>query len=114
MEEPKGNIVHVCRHHFDDLSKETLKQIKEKGIKIKKGDYIKTRFDEGKYREHMWVRVEGLIGDKIIGKLDNIPEYITIVSYGDLVEVDINTITGYMNADNKIMINPLYDKIKEK
>lgn len=114
MNEPVGNIVYVCGHHFDEITKETLNQIKKKKIKIKTGDLIKTRFDDGKYKEHMWVKIEGLIGDKIMGKLNNEPIYITSLNYGNIVETNINSITGYVSSDGKVTINPLYDKIEEK
>lgn len=60
-----------------------------KDTKIVPGDFVKIAFyapNDG--QEHMWVRVNAVNGDKIVGQLDNDPVLIEDLKCGDKVELD--------------------------
>lgn len=105
--EPVGNIRFLHGHHYPELIEETLSELKKQKIKIKIGDIIKSRFSDGNRTEWMWVKVIGMIGDRILGKLDNIPMFVGGVEYGEIVHVDPNLICGYYSHDGLIGIDPL-------
>lgn len=102
----KDNINFVHAHHYPALTEETMRRLKEENIKIKMGDYIKTAFKDGDNIEHMWIKVEGVLDSKICGRLDSIPILVRNVEYGQLVTVDLSTITGYMNKEG-VVIHPV-------
>lgn len=107
VREPVENVRGVHAHHYPDLVKETLDELKRRKIKIKKGDIIKSRFSDGEHTEWMWIRVIERVGDRILGKLDNMPVLVKGVEYGQIVHIDPNLICGYSNKDGSIEINPL-------
>lgn len=112
-DEPIENVKFIHGHHYPEMIKETLSEIKKRKIKIKEGDLIKSRFSGEKGTEWMWIRVIGLSEDKILGKLDNIPVLVEEFEYGQVVKVDPNFICGYYSKDGKIGVNPLKKAIEK-
>lgn len=56
--------------------------------------FVKYGFSNSQTKEHMWVDVI-LINDKIVGLLDNVPQYINTVKYLDTVYLDPTQIEDY-------------------
>lgn len=48
--------------------------------------------------EHMWIQVQSIDGDRITGKLDNIPQGDVAVKQGDIVTIDLQEMTDWMIA----------------
>jgi len=94
QEEMENNMEHFCEFHSDMRLKEW--QENNKNVIIKPGDHIKVGFparhpqsheDDPLTKEWMWIEVHSVKPDKIIGKLDNEPVYITKpkMNYRDIV-----------------------------
>lgn len=56
------------------------------------GKCVKRAFAEHDHIEHMWVRVTGVDGSRLIGLLANPPASLTNVTFGDPVIVELSEI----------------------
>lgn len=51
------------------------------------GHYVKKAFSDGECTEHMWVKVEAVEGDAIVGTINNQPSTVKWHMYGQRVTV---------------------------
>ena len=66
-------------------------ELATKDVEFFIGKLVKKCFGQER-KEHMWVRVEGCVGNVLLGTLDNDPFYIPDLNLGDRVEVRLNEI----------------------
>jgi hypothetical protein len=79
----------------------TMKELKQ----LEKGDLVKVEFmskndrpsNESPSLERMWVIVEGIIENVVVGCLDNVPIDIPELSYGDVVHFPTEYIISIYN-----------------
>ena len=64
---------------------------------------VKVPFEDGDYREFMWLMVTALEGDAILGRLDNDPVDVRTVRCGSRVRVDRRTLNDWLFTDNDQM-----------
>jgi hypothetical protein len=64
------------------------------------GKLVKKCFGQ-KRKEHMWVRVEGCVGNVLIGTLDNMPFFVPRLKLGDPVEVQLDEIEDIDEIKNQ-------------
>ena len=101
------NTKMICKDCSKNIKKEVIEQLKKLNHKINIGDLIKVNFSNKKYSENMWVEILEYTNNKIIGILQNQPFFLNDINYGDIISVNLNTLTGYISKDKKIIINPI-------
>ncbi len=98
MENPK-NIVFIC----SDCTQKIAKPYTGPLSKLVGGS-IKTSFpteDPMVLREHMWVKVNEVVADAIIGELDNEPAFTTAIKLGARVVVNRPAIEDWHFPENE-------------
>ena len=66
-------------------------ELTTKDVEFFIGKAVKKCFGQER-KEHMWVQVQGHVGNVLIGALDNEPVFISKLKRGDRVEVQLNEI----------------------
>ena len=88
--ENTNNIALICRDCSDERTKEFQSKFNKYSLKV--GDFIKTKFNNKKDNEHMWVQITSIVKDGIIGKLANEPIIMNNLCLGDKVKVKFKDI----------------------
>ncbi len=66
---------------------------------------VKFKFsDKAKRTEFMWIAVEKIDGDTVIGKLANVPNFLTNIKEGDIVKRPISEIEDWLYIEDKKMV----------
>lgn len=93
-----NNIEGICNDHAKERLEEFQKTFNPSVLKVK--DFVKTQIivsEDGKI-EHMWVQIDSIYKNHIIGKLDNTPFYENpIVNLGDKIKVKFKDISAIYN-----------------
>lgn len=89
-----NNIVGIHKECADERKNKFQETFDKNSVEV--GDYVKKCFTNGNEAEHMWVKVNKVEEDKIIGILDNEPVVMSNVKYKDLVEVEFGDIEEYL------------------
>lgn len=103
MEEESENIMSVCSECVEERTDRIKAELKKQEIEIRQGDFVKVAFEKGGNKEHMWVNVTKVKGNKIIGTLSNTPCLVENVALGDIVEVTDETIGGFIRGKEIIL-----------
>jgi uncharacterized protein YegJ (DUF2314 family) len=111
MENP-NNIVRICDHCAKaQVAKPCQELLDDAKIVIQVGDYVKTKFTDHnrKANEHMWCLVTKIEDKKHYGRLDNEPVLVGNVHYGQICEMKMKTISGFIGNRSgvDIKINPI-------
>ncbi len=92
--ENKENIIAGCKKCFNQRREDFQKTFDKYSLKI--GNFVKKGFKEKEEVEHMWVKITGLKGDRIVGILNNEPVVLKDIKLGDFVEVKFDEIENYL------------------
>jgi uncharacterized protein YegJ (DUF2314 family) len=68
------------------------------------GFTVKAKFEDGKETEYMWIDDPHLDGKKLVGRLNNEPEWVKSVKFGDVVSVPKDQISDWMYIDNGLLV----------
>jgi uncharacterized protein YegJ (DUF2314 family) len=75
---------------------------------------VKFKFTDGKNgSEFMWVSVDKLDGDTVVGKLANVPNFLTNVKEGDVVKRPAKEIEDWLYVDDKKMVGGFSIRVLE-
>jgi uncharacterized protein YegJ (DUF2314 family) len=77
---------------------------------------VKKDFVEGDKHEHMWILLTNIVGDSIVGKLNNHPEIVKNLRYFDRVTLHKNDMEDWMiyNFSTKTSEGGFSEKVIEK
>ena len=88
--EDKDNIVLIHKECSDKRREDFQKNFDKYSLGV--GSFVKKCFNDNGETEHMWVKITSLLGDAIIGILDNEPISVKNVKYRDSVKVKFDEI----------------------
>ncbi|MCH5716002.1 DUF2314 domain-containing protein [Niabella hibiscisoli] len=66
--------------------------------------FAKAAFTEGDKAEHMWFSADSLVGNKVVGLLDNEPVELKNVIYKDPVKIDLGLIEDWAIYDKDSLV----------
>lgn len=108
----KANIVQV--DPTDSAYQQQLKHVKDSIaffttlLKAKHQNHFdffaKAEFTDGDKAEHMWFSADSLVGNKIVGLLDNEPTQLKNVIYKDPVKIDLSDIEDWAIYDKDSLV----------
>ena len=75
-------------------------QLENECTVISPSDHVKASFCDAVFTEHMWVLVQYVDGDCIIGTLDNDPVTLTLIKCGDRVDLQRKDVIDHMRNNS--------------
>ncbi|GAB2842458.1 DUF2314 domain-containing protein [Ferruginibacter profundus] len=63
--------------------------------------FIKARFEEDEYIEHLWLKPISINDNKIAAKVDNEPFNLTTIKYEDIIVVNTNDVEDWIIKTDK-------------
>jgi uncharacterized protein YegJ (DUF2314 family) len=74
---------------------------------------IKKRFDDGKIAEHMWATVSAISGSTVYGQLNNKPNRIKSLKFGDKVTFPESEVEDWIYTDGPNKIGEFHAKVAQ-